>query len=128
MDKEKQIEKMAKDICQKEYCEFKHHGDCGKLCEAYRYAKYSYTTGYCKQDEIVEDVLKRVKEKLDTTISALFVIGEILVDESKSHISVEKALDDIRKELGGTISSKYRFEKMLKEIKREMLGEEGKEK
>ena len=79
-----------------------------------------------KQDKIVKDVLEKVAEKLTPTISALFVIGEILVDESKSHISAEKALDDIRKELGRAISSRYRLEKMLEEIKEEMLGEEEK--
>lgn len=79
--------------------------------------------GYRKQNEIVEDVLEKVKENLIPTISALFVIGEILVDESKSHISAEKALDDIRKELGCAISSKYRFEKMLEEIKKDVLEE-----
>lgn len=74
-----------------------------------------------ERDKIVEDVLEKVKEKLDPTMSALFVISEILVDESKSHISSEKALNDIRKRLGGTISSRYRLERVLEEIKEGFL-------
>ena len=62
-----------------------------------------------------------MQSKNSTTFSALFVIGEILVDESKSHISKEKALDDIRKVLSGTISSRYRLEEMLEDVEKECM-------
>lgn len=96
----------------------------GKVFDAHGVAKWLIEEhGYRKQDEVVEDtaekVLKKVKERLDPTMSALFIIGEILVDESKSHISKEKALDDIRRALSDTMSSRYRLEKMLEEIKEE---------
>ena len=128
MDKVKQIEEMAEIIteadpyiiCKGQSCLTCEFTEIIKNCHT---AKAIYNAGYHKQNEIVEDVLEKVAEKLAPTISALFIIGEILVDESKSHISAEKALEDIRKELGKAISSRYRLEKMLEKIKEECCDE-----
>ena len=128
MDKEKQIEEMAEIIteadpyiiCKGQSCLTCEFTEISKNCYI---AKAICNAGYRKQENVAEDVLEKVKEKIDPTISALFIIGEILVDESKSHISAEKALDNIRKELGKSISSRYRMEKMLEEIKEECCNE-----
>ena len=118
MDKTNSIQKIAKDIYSKyPICTCSNRD--GHCSTPQRHARIMYELGYRRQDEVAEEVLEKVKKKLDPTVSALFVIGEILVDESKSHISKEKALDDIREALSGTISSRYRLEKMLEDIEKE---------
>lgn len=72
--------------------------------------------------EAIKEFAERVKEEMKPTLFALFVIGEILVAVSKSHISSEKAFDDMREVLSrkGVIPSRFRFEKFLDQIAKEM--------
>lgn len=113
---QERVNKIAKDFCSK-YAICTCNERDGHCSAPQQHARIMYELGYRKQDEVAEEVLEKVKEMLEPTVSALFIISEILVDESKSHISSQKALNDIRERLGGTISSRYRLEKVLEEIK-----------
>lgn len=58
--------------------------------------------------------VKKLKEKLYPTASALFCISEVCVDVSKQHISAEDAIDKIRGYLGkAEMFSKYRVDKLI---------------
>ena len=64
-----------------------------------------------------EKIFEEVEKTLEPTISALFLIGETLVDVSKSHIDADRAIIDIRKYLDKAISSRYQLKKALEEIR-----------
>lgn len=75
------------------------------------------------KSEAIRDCADRFETAILPTVSALFIIGEILVDVSKSHISAEKAIDDIRKALRNTICSKFRLQQTKDDLIKEMMGE-----
>ena len=59
--------------------------------------------------------VEMLKAKLDPAAKALFIISEILVDVSKSHISEEVAIEKIRDCMHDTdvIGSRYRVDKLI---------------
>lgn len=60
MDKEKQIEGMALDVCgAKEICK----GGCNISCEFYTEAINLYNKGYRKADEVIDEFIERLKEE-----------------------------------------------------------------
>lgn len=61
--------------------------------------------------------VEMLKDKLYKVASALFIISETLVDESKQHISAEKAIDKIRSYMRDTdaIVSRYRVNLLIEE-------------
>ena len=123
LNKEKQIEGMANDIC-------KNGKPCSKCsaypdaCKAVHYAERFYNAGYRKASEVAREIFGEIENILAPTISALFMTSETLVDVSKSHISEEKAIKDIRNYLHNAICSKYQLEKALAELKKKYTGKE----
>ena len=69
--------------------------------------------------EAVKEFSKRFMEAFTPTMVALLCIGEILVDVSKSHISQNKAIDDIREYLSKAICSRYQLEKTIDNLVKE---------
>lgn len=61
--------------------------------------------------------VEMLKDKLYPAAKALFMIGETLVDESKQHISQQKALDKIRSYLHGTdvICNRRRLDQLIED-------------
>lgn len=61
--------------------------------------------------------VEMLKEKLYPAAKALFIIGETLVDVSKSHISKEVAIEKIRDCMYDTdvIGSRYRVDKLIED-------------
>jgi len=61
--------------------------------------------------------VEMLKEKLYPAAKALFIIGEILVDESKMHISAEDAIKKIRSYMRDTdaICSRLRVDRLIAE-------------
>lgn len=90
------------------------------------YEKCRMQNAECRVDsEVAEEIFAEIEETLSPTISALFMISETLVDVSKSHISEEKAIKDIRNYLHNAICSKYQLEKALAELKKKYTESEG---
>ena len=83
-------------------------------------AKHLVASDYCKRSEVVQEILEEVSEKLGPTMSALFCIGETLVDVSKSHIDEKQAINQIRKYLDKAICSRYQLKKALEEIQKKI--------
>lgn len=77
-----------------------------------------------EQKELLEQFSERTKLKLRPTVASLFMIGETLVDVSKSHISAETAIDRIRECMDGAICSKYRLDKLFDELIEDFLEEQ----
>lgn len=62
MNKEKQIEEMAKDLCHTPNCDLKKIGkNCYKGCKAHIYAERAINKGYCKADEVAREIFEDVK-------------------------------------------------------------------
>lgn len=73
--------------------------------------------------ESAREVFEELEKVFEPTVSALFLIGETLVDVSKSHIDEKKALDDIRRYLGKAICSRYQLKKALEEPRNKYIGD-----
>ena len=70
----------------------------------------------------MKEFAEKIKKEITPTIMALFSIGEILVDVSKSHISQNDAFDEIRNKLqeSNIIYSRLKLEQMIEDIVKEM--------
>ena len=66
--------------------------------------------GYIKREDI--------ENALNKSIRSLIIIGEILVDESKLHISSSEAIEAIRKEMDNVICSRVQLQKLLDRLER----------
>ena len=66
MDKEKQIEEMAKDLCRlPNTCEECPVGDITKnKCAARKYAERAYNANYRKASEVAEEIFEKLKVDL----------------------------------------------------------------
>ena len=90
-------------------------------------AEALYNAGYRKASEVAREIFEDMAEALDATVSALFLTSETLVDVSKSHISKENAINDIRNYLNrnNVICSQYRLREIFAELKKKYTeGEE----
>jgi hypothetical protein len=62
MNREKQIEEMAKDLCHAPTCEIrKNGGTCYKYCKAYIYAFRAVNEGYRKVPEVAREIIDILK-------------------------------------------------------------------
>ena len=61
---------------------------------------------------------KDIENALNKSIRSLIIIGEILVDESKLHISSSEAIEAIRKEMDNVICSRVQLQKLLDRLER----------
>ena len=61
---------------------------------------------------------KDIENALNKSIRSLIIIGEILVDESKLHMSSSEAIEVIRKEMNNVICSRVQLEKLLDRLER----------
>ena len=70
----------------------------------------------------MKEFAEKIKKEITPTIMALFSISEILVDVSKSHISQNDALNEIRNKLqeSNIIYSRLKLEQMIEDIVKEM--------
>ena len=87
----------------------------GQMCE--RVADALEALYQLQRQQDYEKIFEEVEQALEPTISALFLIGETLVDVSKSYIDADRAIIDIRKYLGKTISSRHQLKTVLEEIR-----------
>jgi hypothetical protein len=97
-----------------EYCTG-HCVNCENRLECVDCSKHLKTKTY-------KEFAEMIKEKLKPTLTALFCIGEILVDVSKSHISPDRAIEKIREQLTkyGVVHSRFRFEEMIDDTYKEL--------
>ncbi len=66
MERDKQIEEMAKDLCHTNTCEIKKIGiPCNHRCKAHIYAKRAIDKGYRKASEVAEEIFLAVDETID---------------------------------------------------------------
>ena len=67
--------------------------------------------------------VEMLKEKLYPAAKALFIIGETLVDVSKSHISAEDAINKIRDYMCDTdvIGSRFRVDRLIEDCMAEQV-------
>lgn len=70
----------------------------------------------------IREFVEKLGDGLAPTMTTLFVIGEILVDVSKSHLSSEEGVKKIRDVLGSNnvISSRFGLDKLLSKLVKEM--------
>ena len=61
--------------------------------------------GYIRREDI--------ESALNKSMRSLIIIGEILVDESKLHMSSSEAIEAIRKEMGNVVCSRVQLQKLL---------------
>lgn len=75
--------------------------------------------------ETIQEYTDKLEKELKPTMDALFVISEVLVNVSKSHISSDRAIEQIREKLNDSepICSQYRLNKMIERIVKETEGE-----
>ena len=73
---------------------------------------------------MLEQFAEKVKQKLQPTVSALFMTGETLVDVSKSHINSETAIEYIREYMNDVICTRYRLDKLFDELIKDFLEEQ----
>lgn len=67
---EKQIEKMAQDICRERTCPINRNGgECYKKCKAHIYAKRAIDAGYSKRVDVALEIFAEIdKVREDCTI------------------------------------------------------------
>ena len=86
MNKEKQIEEMAKAICHAPTCEIKKNGGtCYKYCKAYIYAFRAVNAGYRKASEVIDEFCERLKAEKFTHKN----FGELVYVEDIEQVSTE---------------------------------------
>lgn len=62
MNKEKQIEEMAKELCCKDTCEIKKIGiPCYRRCKAHIYATRAIDKGYRKASEVAREIFEEIE-------------------------------------------------------------------
>lgn len=69
------------------------------------------------------DIFDDIEKVFEPSVSALFLTSETLVDVSKLHIDVDRAIIDIRKYLNKAICSRYQLKKTLEELSNKYIGE-----
>jgi hypothetical protein len=99
MDKQKQIEEMAKIICK----EGANNGDCDKCgfhrqCSKFKVAEKLYNAGYRKESETAEKFSERLKEELENRSA---VVGYDLEDLEFDGEIIQECIDEICKEFTG---------------------------
>jgi hypothetical protein len=63
MNKDKQIEEMAKAICHAPTCEIrKNGGTCYKYCKAYIYAFRAVNAGYRKASDVAREIFEEIEK------------------------------------------------------------------
>ena len=81
MNKEKQIEEMAKDMCEYYYegtC-YQDKNPCDCKCDIFTDAQYLYAKGYRKASEVVDEIFKAFRAEIRSEIArneALFAEDE----------------------------------------------------
>jgi hypothetical protein len=96
MEKEKQIEEMARDICHSRTCKIrKNGGSCYKYCNAYIYAFRAYNAGYRKESE-VEKAKQEVAREIFEEIEQKCLFEEI-VGCSEAKLLDEEAYSELKK-------------------------------
>lgn len=65
MNRDKQIEKMAKDLCHTDTCEIKKIGiPCNHRCKAHIYATRAIDKGYRKASEVAREIIQDIIEPI----------------------------------------------------------------
>ena len=96
MNKEKQIEEMAKDLCHTETCEIKKIGiPCNHRCKAHIYATRAVDKGYAKASEVAREIFKEIEKIVNKQYNrSLFgIVTDItpaIAELKKKYTEVEK--------------------------------------
>ena len=108
MDREKQIEEMAKITCSR-YCRNKEKKcanvqECDMKCLHHQRCEALYNAGYRKQSEVVDEFVKRLKEepiKLSLPLFGLSTKDEIEEHFNDIMLEVRDAINRVAKEMKG---------------------------
>ena len=91
MDREKQMDKMAKDLCHLQTCEAKKDGNnCYKYCKAYIYAFRACNAGYRKQSEVAMEIIGEILLNHTPDIDGFFTMHETELAELKKKYTEQK--------------------------------------
>ena len=105
MNRDKQIEEMAKDLCHTGTCEIKKIGiTCNHQCKAHIYATRAIDKGYHKASEVAREIFEEIEKSIaNLEYNANTLRKTVTVEELKAqcnwilHEVIPKTLAELKK-------------------------------